>query len=82
MGMGAWGGMEERENVCGREVGRQEEGEGSWKAWRVLPVWLGCDTWERGGCLWMRMLGKRASGGLGPLRQKGAEVECDMHSGA
>lgn len=33
MGMGAWGGMEERENVCGREVGRQEEGEGSRKAW-------------------------------------------------
>lgn len=32
-GMGAWGGMEERENVCGREVGRQEEGEGSRKAW-------------------------------------------------
>ena len=29
----------------------------------------------------MGMLGKRASGDLGPLRHKGAEVECDIHSG-
>lgn len=44
-------------------------------------MWLGCDNWDVGGCLWMGMLGNRASGDLGPLRQKGAEVECDIHSG-